>query len=577
MSINILFELQHELRRLYIAGSGMAEGDLRLAKIVPQLEKLGETAPIFNRFAQAVNELITSERTDAASKLLELGTLLHSVLYTQGKTEGAGEVSPLVGTNIKADTSVPYRKIAPLIEALTQKGQGRLEQIHQAYNEGLFHDFRVISAAVTALDDSYAEIPEFLFHKVISQYGTDALPMLKQQFQLQGGKGHARRLQLIHNIEGETAIDLYLQAATIGSVEVRTAGIEILGEYPEQEQFLLEQAGDKKKEIRRAALNALSKLGSDKAQDCLFEALTSKDHELAAEPIRLSGSDNLIHRVIRHTEDVLDGVLAGTEKDEPEQRLISYMTSMEESSSNELFDLLQKILSVPAERTAELDRLQEVAVQMLLNLGHSEAYAFTAGLQQAYNRRFIGYSFRAAVYSLPPEEVYERYAPELHNKRTLAAKELLRTLGMITADITDQMSGNPAKETWDPRWVHLLIKLDEKELVTRFAFYSDAAVISYLTKQCAAHPKFQDYVTVDMLLALFNLRDEHVPEMVMDILERDKTSHFYYLNRAQTALLSQLPPVYADRLRQFAETIRYESVKQQVLDIADHAVANNLN
>ena len=249
MSINILFELQHELRRLHIAGSGMAEGDLRLAKIVPQLEKLGENAPIFNRFAQAVNELITSERTDAASKLLELGTLLHSVLYTQGKTEGAGEVSPLVGTNIKADTSFPYRKIAPLIEALTQKGQGRLEQIHQAYNEGLFHDFRVISAAVTALDDSYAEIPEFLFHKVISQYGTDALPMLKQQFQLQGGKGHARRLQLIHNIEGETGIDLYLQAATIGSVEVRTAGIEILGEYPEQEQFLLDQAGDKRKKF----------------------------------------------------------------------------------------------------------------------------------------------------------------------------------------------------------------------------------------------------------------------------------------------------------------------------------------
>lgn len=80
-----------------------------------------------------------------------------------------------------------------------------------------------------------------------------------------------------------------------------------------------------------------------------------------------------------------------------------------------------------------------------------------------------------------------------------------------------------------------------------------------------------------MLLALFKLSDDHVPEMVMDILERDKTSHFYYLNRAQTALLSQLPPVYADRLRQFAETIRYESVKQQVLDIADRVVANNLN
>lgn len=573
MSKTILFELQHELRRLYIAGSGMAAGDLRLGKMLPQLQKLGESAPVFNRFAQRVNELLASDRAEAASKLLELGTLLHSVLYTQGKTEGAGEISPLVGTEIKADTSVPYRKIAPLIEALTQKGQGRLEQIHEAYNEGLFHDFRVISAAVTALDDSYAEIPEFLFHKVISQYGADALPMLKQQFQIQGGKGHARRLQLIHYVEGEAAIDLYLQTATNGSVDVRAAAIELLGEYPEQEQFLLEQAGEKKKELRRAALSALSKLGSAKAQDCLFQALTSKDHELAVEPIRLCGSDELIHRVIRHTEDVLDGVLAGKENDEPEQRLISYMSSMKESSSNELFLLLQKILSVPAAKTAELDRLQEVAVQILLNLGHPEAYAFTAGLQQAYNRRFIAYSFHAAVYSLPSKEVYERYAPELKNKRTSAAKELLRTMSMISVDITDQMSGNAAKETWDPRWVHLLIKIDEKELVTRFAFHSDSTVLSYLTKQCDAHPKFQEYVTVDMLLTLFHLKADNASELLMDILERDNSSHLYYLTESQAMLLSQLSPVYTDRLLQFAETLKYERVKQQVLDIADTVAA----
>ncbi|WP_044877060.1 HEAT repeat domain-containing protein [Paenibacillus sp. IHBB 10380] len=573
MSINILFELQHELRRLYIAGSGMAAGDLRLGKMLPQLQKLGESAPVFNKFAQGVNELLASDRAEAASKLLELGTLLHSVLYTQGKTEGAGEIYPLVGTEIKADTSIPYRKIAPLIEALTQKGQGRLEQIHQAFNEGLFHDFRVISAAVTALDDSYAEIPEFLFHKVISQYGADALPMLKQQFQLQGGKGHARRLQLIHNVEGEAAIDLYLQAATEGSVDVRAAAIELLGEYPEQEQFLLEQADDKKKELRRAALSALSKLGSDKAQDCLFQALTSKDHELAVEPIRLCGSDELIHRVIRQTEDVLAEIVAGKENDEQEQHLISYLSSIEGDSSNELCLLLQKILSVPASKTAKLDRLQEVAAQMLLDLDDPEAYAFTVGLQQKYNRRFIAYSFRAAVHSLPPEEVYERYATELSNKRTSAAKELLRTMSMISVDITDQMNGNSAIETWDPRWVHLLIKLDEKELVTRFAIHSDSTVISYLTKQITAHPKFQDYVTVDMLLALFHLRDDNVSEMVMDILERDKTSHSYYLNRSQTALLSQLSPVYADRLRQFAETMKYQNVKQQVLDIADTVAA----
>lgn len=41
---------------------------------------------------------------------------------------------------------------------------------------------------------------------------------------------------------------------------------------------------------------------------------------------------------------------------------------------------------------------------------------------------------------------------------------------------------SPIHTKWDPRWVHLFVKLDEEELVCRFAGESDPKVTSYLVK-----------------------------------------------------------------------------------------------
>ena len=81
-----LYDLQQELNRLFIAGSKFAKNDPRLQKHVPILKKLGEKAPVFNKLAQEVESLLQVESTQAAEKLLNVATLLYSVLYTQGVT-----------------------------------------------------------------------------------------------------------------------------------------------------------------------------------------------------------------------------------------------------------------------------------------------------------------------------------------------------------------------------------------------------------------------------------------------------------------------------------------------------------
>lgn len=570
MSIDILFELQHEVRRLFIAGSGMAAGDLRLTRMLPQLQKLGEAAPVFKRMAQAVNQVLEAEASESASRLLELGGLLSSVLYTQGKTETNEQLGSMDGTSSALTTAIPYRKLGPLKEALTQKGQGRMEQIRLAYDDGLFQDLRILPAAAAALDDSYAEIPEFLQTKVFPHYESEALPVLLRQLRLDGGKGDARRLELIHSLRPPQGLSILLSAAQDGSTEVRAAAIELLGDYPEQEDFVLEQADDKKKEIRRAALLALSKLGTKPAIDRLYRALDSKDRDLAIEPIQLCGANELTLSVIAHAEQALEAVVTGSNVKEAAQQLLADLHSLHGKRVPEVLALLQKLLSTPAFIVPETEAVQEAAASLLLELDMPEAYAYAITLHEMYASKFIAYSFKAAVKILSPEDVYERFRHELKDKKSASAKELLRVLHELTTPLYGADSWQSDSENeWDERWVHLLVQLDEEELVCRFVRGTDAKVAAYLIRKCEALPGFNRGRTAHMLLVLAAMRVPQAPELVMNILEKGGSKQLYYLDRTQLTLLSLLPRSCADRLKRFAETLSYVSVKNQLLEIAE--------
>jgi HEAT repeat protein len=580
MSIDILFELQHEVRRLFIAGSGMAAGDLRLQKMLPQLNKLGESAPVFKRIAQSVSQVLETGTSPTAEKLLELGILLNSVLYTQGKTESQDELTPIraIDTSITPPTSIPYRKVFPLIEALTQKGQGRMEQLRLGQEEQLYHDLRVIPAAVAALEDSYAEIPDFLQNKVIPALGAAALPALKQQFKLEGGKGDARRLELLHRLQPVSDLELLLQSAKDGSTEVRSMAIELLSDFPEQEAFILEQADDKKKEIRRAALFALSRLGTEEAIARLYKALNSKDQDIAIEPIQLCHANELTRSIIDHATTMINHVNHRTNVVESTQQLMADIRSLHGKRVPEVAALLEFMLSSPSFIVPETEAMQEAAASLLLELDLPEANHFAVSLHESYNRKFIAYSFRAALRILPPGDVYERYCHDLKDKKSTAAKDLLRVLYEVTPSLQAQLYANDAVASselsqWDPRWIYLFIQLDEEELVGRFAQKSDPKVTAYLVKKCEDHPNFTHAKTSHSLLILFRQNNLEAPKLLLNLLEKGGNKQFYYLDRIQLLLLTLLPKPYAERLRQFAEGLTYQVMKSQLLDIADSIAA----
>ncbi|MBP1991906.1 HEAT repeat domain-containing protein [Paenibacillus eucommiae] len=581
MSIDILFELQHEVRRLFVAGSGLAAGDVRLKKILPQLERLGESAPIFKRMAQGVAQVVEPEAGSGAIKLLELSTLLNSVLYTQGKTESSQEGMQWIeveGTDTKLNTPLSYRKLYPAVEALTQKGQGRMEQLLQAYEESRLQDIRVILPAVSALDDSYAEMADFVYEKLIPAYGAEAQTVLAEQFKLEGGRGHARRLMLLHPLLGEAGTDFVLQAAREGSNEVRSAAIEILGDYPEQESFILEQADAKKKEIRKSALLALAKLGTESAVQRLLSALNSKDRDIAIEPIQQCASAALTQGIIQYAESVLDRIIQKTDVEASIQSLRDSLRCLDGKKDNGILGLLEKILSNPKAVTREMDEALQAAADLLLELEQPDADRFAMSLLHI-NRKLIAQSFRAAARNLSSTELYEQYADSFKEKRKAAGKELKwafyslvpsQTEQYLEGDIEEEGEEYLPIEHWDKRWVDLFVDIDDEDLVCRLANRSTPKIMDYLAKKCKeSSDAFNDYEKVDLLLALFRLQHKEAPELLMQALEKDASKRLYYIGESQRILLASLPASYAQRMEAAVGKLSYDGVKKQLMDIVE--------
>src|SRR5690348_8746839 len=100
MSIATLTQLYDEVRRLAIAGSSVAVGNVRLQKLIAPLEKSGEKAPVFAKVAQATQAVVNSDEKSAPAALLDLASLVNAILYTQGTTGMAGTLALIETTDL---------------------------------------------------------------------------------------------------------------------------------------------------------------------------------------------------------------------------------------------------------------------------------------------------------------------------------------------------------------------------------------------------------------------------------------------------------------------------------------------
>ena len=515
MSIAVLTQVYDEMRRLAIAGSVVAGGDFRLKKLIPPLEQAGAKAPVFAKVAQSVKTLVESNEQTSAQALLELCTLVNAVLYTQGETGLAGTVKPIETTDLGPQTTqASARVLKPLLEALSTTGSGRLEIIRDSFERGAFRDLRLVKPALNAIDDVYPEISQFIGNKVLPLYGKAILPELKAKFDIKGRAGHLRRLSLMHSLDPVGSREIVKQALDEGSKEIKIVAIECLGETAEDLAYLLEQSKAKAKDVRGAALKALTRVDATEAVDVLKKALAGADVELAVRPLRHNRNPKLLTFVIEEAEKQIDAAFAAKDKKDVSKHTERLMTLLQcldqrEDKATEafllrLFGRREELVKLKGEPSG-LDINDRVAE--LMSSASRKSQQALVNAHATLSAESLGTAFVAAIRSMKPGDVYDMFSlyltVKIDGKKThdAASNRSAQIVDAITCpwrlrhyDVEqdgddDDGDTKPREIQWDPRWLDLAVTLKDLTLVSHLARPGHAACNEFLSQAFAENLK----------------------------------------------------------------------------------------
>lgn len=500
MSIAILTQVYDEMRRLAIAGSATASGDFRLKKLVAPLEQAGAKAPVFGKVADAVKAVVDGNEKSAPQTLLDLTTLVNAILFTQGETGAAGKLEDIETCDLGAPTAqASARVLKPLLEALTSTGSGRLELIRDAHERGAFRDLRLVKPALQAIDDGYPEIADLVAHKVLPLYGKAIVPDLRAKLDLKGRAGHPRRLTLLHTIDPAGTRDLVKEALDSGSKEVKVAAIECLGGEPDDLSYLLEQAGAKAQDVRRAAYQALATMDDDEAVAVLEKAMNGKDIDLAAPSLHKSRNAKALKNLIGAIEADLGAVRKLKDKKEIGQKVARAITLLNCLAGRDDKNSESLVLKVFADRD-ELAKVKgeaasgsdlNLAVVRILANGTKKMRTTLVDTHASLAPEFLLPCFHAARRALPADKVYEQFVPYL----TASVNEKKKSdpaLARRDAIVEGLESRHSYYVYWDdrdgdvppldPRWLDAAVQLARLDLVRALIRPGHAGANAFLKK-----------------------------------------------------------------------------------------------
>lgn len=599
MSTSLLQELMQEVRRLYIAGSELAAGDFRLKRLLPQFVQLGERSPVFKRLGEGIAALIeppTGQTGRSAEALQELGTLLGSVLRTQGTAAPEGELKPVESRPMPLSTDLSYRKLAAVKSALTTTGSGRYEVIVQAFEAGMFRDLRLLPHAVAALDDPYSEIADFAMMRILPAYGHSVVPLLTETFDPSGGKPEARKLRVIGEAGGEDAAEFVLRAAEAGSDEVRTTAIELLAGRERYEEALLGYTKDKKKAIRAAAYRALAEGGSARAAARLYEAFSGKDIELAAEAASRCEAGELAESLVRdfaaelrQAEELKDDV---KKREAVRVKIGHYLTALDGKRSGGLLDAFAYATErYPLFVSYGWMELFDAAASFFEKEDGEQSLALLHELERR-NVRYVPYAFRASLRLLPPEKLYERYVGamrnhwKLHTNRDVAKRKQALFAAIQSIVVSREyreypMLWNGSDETttlatvvmtppeqlaerWDARWLDCFIEQNALELACAFARPGHEGCVAFLLDKLEHNPEFRNPFAGMLLCGLerAGASEDVLHEATMKALEDKRNNNCYYIEGYVLERLYRLPARYRDRLEAVLPKFHYTAGQQ---------------
>ncbi|WP_150268424.1 HEAT repeat domain-containing protein [Paenibacillus tepidiphilus] len=598
MSTTLLQELHQETRRLYIAGSDLAAGDFRLKRLLPQFRQLGERSAVFKRLGEGIAALV--EPADAAEpsavKLQELALLLESVLYTQGATAPDGEPGPIAANPVNAGTTLSYRRLAPIREALTTTGGGRYEIVVEAFKEGAFQDLRLLPLAIRALDDPYSEIADYAAATLLPSYGPGIAGLLAAQLDLQGGKSEVRKLKVIGAAGGSGWKELLFTAAKEGKEAIRTTAMEFLAGDAEALPHLLEWSRESRSSIRKAAYAALAAGGSQEGEDRIMEAFGGKDREAAAEAVAGMVSTALADRLTTlFHQELLKVEITPKDAKESEKlwsKLQPFIIALRASDSPELLEAYRYVL-----RNFQL--FAPVGSSSLVNraAGYVEENGTFEDLPilQELELQHVVYAhqhFHLARRLLAPAELYQRFTgsqldvlkslgskKKVHREQVLLGAIEVLVLRREWTQVERIWEGSglqhsaeyimPSEEelgTWDPRWLDWLLARGSLKLVSAFARPGQPKAQHFLLQHLNSLEQRDRNEMVPILLQGLERTgmplDERLEQLVLLLEQEKKYYRPYDFDRYLFGMLLELPASYAGRIEALLPRYQYDARKQ---------------
>lgn len=597
-----LYDLQQELNRLFIAGSKFAKNDPRLQKYIPVLKKLGEKAPVFNKLAQEVEALLQAESQQSAEKLLNVSTLLYSVLYTQGVTIQAEATKALQEPNVSiadVNTTYSYLQLKPVLQALTQSNSGRLEVLKDAFERGIFKDSRTFGYLSYALADKYTELADYVLQTIIPTCGQAMLPFLLSDFRLEDRTENVRRLRLLYQLKYAKMDSLTDKIFSESLPNLQAEAISIIAEKKDTqtEDFIMSLTGDKNKLVREASYKALAILGTQRSIDkllVLYETNKTKGNAKAlAEAISLLATPSYYQPFLKKVYEQFNILLSKEKTDNNAtvtnafERFAIDLDILGNKDCNEVYEFLSELLQSQKFNTLRrslfkntYDPIPMKIVGILNSFEADKVVAFYDKHKQyltfnsGYNDLWINFFWRAFNNdNFSKEQLFDTFSTTLG--KSLATGSMLEafsgTNGYYTYTI--RKCSEVRVDRIDPRWIPVfysflrsLKKLHNNYALNTFiildALEKDGKSLDEWLLKALSETFSEDTIWLYRLILKRNLPNKY--ELVYHSLEKIKAGNTYYFlyNLSDTDFWKQFPKEYAQKFRILAEKNKLKIFKE---------------
>jgi hypothetical protein len=586
-----LYDLQKEINRLFIAGSKFAKNDPRLQKQAAVFAKLGEKSPVFKRVAEGIENLVNAESVDSSTKLLEISTLLYSILYTQGETveteQKETELEPILPLQ-DVNTNKSYLALKPLIETLTLQKVGRMHDMERAFKNGQFNDFRIYHLFDAALDDNYADFAEYIETTVIPAIGKPMIPYIIKGFSYEGKTDDVRRFRILHKLGFYGILEMVNNILTgESSVALQAEAVKVLGAESAKisagnsgnEELLIKFAGDKLKPIRLAAYEALANLNTEKAQRTLVELFISgkkkQDISELGEVLKINLSDKFIPALLEKAKADY-GKCLEFDKSSDWKAIIDALENLKTSIipllnnvnediiaffkdmfTDKKYMALSQVAESRASTTYPQRQIREyVAVSLENTQKGFECLLFL--MKNAYCDDFLYSGFRASVKNKTDKNTIYEYFSQYIDK--LLSYYQISSGGNILAEVFLDENGNSNVNYIDERWKKLFAGKFSKQKNIPFKLAKIyAGLLDEKSKELQSflYATVSSYTTIndsfDSLAELL-ISSEHPEalEIIFKVISSLITKRQYIPG---DALLTKFPKEYAAKFRKTGDKL----------------------